>query len=391
MIALQYLFWMCLSLIVYTYLLYPILLFVAYVIVQIKRDLRYLLGRHNRRSSSPSQHALPSISMVVAAYNEEHYLEDKIANLGELDYPIDRMEVILVSDGSTDRTNDILKAVGASNVQVVILPERSGKPVALNQGVACSANDVIVFSDATTLFAPDALQKLARHFSNARVGVVCGALEFQGSNESKQTEAVYWKYESMLRLMEARLGATLTASGAIYAIRRRCYRPLASDAVIEDFVIPMNARRLGYRVVYDPEAVGTEFAAASVRGEFARRVRLAVGSFRNLGNLMSTPLPRFAQLAFISHKLLRWMVPFLLMGMLLSNAALYHSSPYRLALAGQLFFYLWAGMGFLFHNRLQKIRFALIGYFLLAMNLAFLIGFIRVMFGRTQTTWERAQ
>lgn len=387
----HYLFWMCLSLIGYTYLLYPMLLFVAYVAAQISSDCRYLTGRYNRRSVTPSQTALPSISLVVAAYNEEHCLKDKIANLQQLDYPIDKLQVIFVSDGSTDGTNDILRGAEASNVQVVILAERSGKPIALNRGVACSTNDIIVFSDAATLFASNALEKLARHFSDPRVGVVCGALEFQGSSESKQTEGVYWKYESMVRLMEARFGATLTASGAIFALRRSCYVPLASNALIEDLVIPMDARRQGYRVVYDPEAVATEFAAASVRGEFARRVRLAVGSFLNLGKLVRTPLPGFTRLAFFSHKVLRWVVPFLLIGMFLTNAVLCRIPLYQATFAGQLFFYMWAGIGFLFRNRLQKIRFALIGYFLLAMNLALLVGFMRFLSRRTQATWERAQ
>jgi cellulose synthase/poly-beta-1,6-N-acetylglucosamine synthase-like glycosyltransferase len=200
---------------------------------------------------------------------------------------------------------------------------------------------------------------------------------------------VYWKYESMLRLMEARLGATLTASGAIYALRRTCYQPLPPASIIEDFLIPMNARMQGYRVIYDPEAVATEFAAATVAAEFTRRVRLAVGSFYALRDLLRIPMRGFTMLAFISHKLLRWLVPFFLIAMLVSNTLLFNRPYYGVMLVGQAFFYVWASLGFLFRKQMQGVRFALVGYFLLAMNLAFLVGFFRYLAGRQEVTWQR--
>jgi len=221
------------------------------------------------------------------------------------------------------------------------------------------------------------------------VGVVCGGLEFQRTSESRETEGVYWKYESMLRLMEARLGATLTASGALFALRRAAFRPLDPRTVIEDFVIPMNARSLGYAVLYDPEATAIEFAASSVSGEFTRRVRLAVGSFRALKGFLMAGLDGFTGIAFVSHKLLRWVLPFLLIALLVSNAFLLNKSLYRAALFGQLLFYLWACVGFVFRHRLQRVRYALIGYFLLAMNMAFLVGFFRFVAGREDGVWQR--
>jgi len=386
----QFLFWACLFLIIYAYLLYPVVLFAAWVGSQIRRDLGYLAGRQERRSRPLPAAELPALTMLVPAYNEEAHLLDKLANLSELDYPADKLQVIFISDASTDNTNQILSGAQQSNVEVIFLPERGGKPSALNQGVLRARHELLIFSDAATLFAPDALRTLVRHFSDPEVGAVCGALQFRGSKESQQTEGVYWGYESMLRLMESRLGATLTASGAIFALRRCCYAALAADTVIEDFVIPMNARRLGYRVLYDPEAVATEFAAASVSGEFRRRVRLAIGSFRNLASFLRIPLPTFTRVAFLSHKVLRWMVPFLLIGVLLSNAFLYANGFYRAALIGQLLFYFWAALGFLFREPMQKIRYGLVGYFLLLMNVAFLVGFFRFVFGKHQATWERA-
>jgi len=386
----QFMFWTCLLLVTYAYLLYPAVLFLAWVGSQVRRDLGYLTGRRNRRARFLAPCELPSLTMLIPAYNEEAHLQDKVSNLAALDYPADKLQVVFISDASTDNTNTILENIRQSNVEVIFLSQRAGKPNALNEGVKRARHDLLIFSDAATLFAPDALQKLVRHFADPQVGAVCGALQFRGSKESQQTEGVYWGYESTLRLMESRLGATLTASGAIFALRPCCYAPLAADTVIEDFVIPMNARRLGYRVLYDPEAVATEFAAPSVAGEFRRRVRLAIGSFRNLASFLRIPLPNFTRVAFLSHKVLRWMVPFLLIGMLVSNSFLYANRFYRVALIGQLVFYLWAALGFLLREQMQKIRYGLVGYFLLLMNVAFLVGFFRFVFGKYQATWERA-
>ena len=385
----EYIFWVCVFLIAYTYALYPVMLFIAYALSQVRRDCQYLTGRHNRRASTLTPEQLPTVTLIIPAYNEQTCLPNKILNLGQIDYPMEKFETICVSDGSTDRTNEILSSLQDPKIKVVLLPKRKGKSEALNVAVLHAHHDILVFSDTSTLFAPDAVKNLIRHFSNPKVGVVCGALEFERTSESKQTEGLYWGYESMLRLMEARLGATLTASGALFALRRTAFRPLAPETIIEDFVIPMNARNLGYAVVYDPEATATEFAASSVVGEFTRRVRLAVGSFRALKGFFTTGLDGFTSIAFVSHKLLRWVLPFLLIALLVSNAFLMEKSLYRAVFVGQLLFLLWAWIGFIFRQRVHGVRYALVGYFLLAMNLAFLVGFLRFLTGREEGVWQR--
>ena len=385
----EYFFWACLLLIAYAYIFYPIALFVAFALSQVRRDWQYLTGRHNRRASTLTSEQLPTVTLIVPAYNEQTCLPNKILNLGQIDYPAEKLETVCVSDGSTDRTNEILSSLQDPKIKVVLLPRRKGKSEALNVAVSYAHHDILVFSDASTLFAPDAVKNLTRHFSNPNVGIVCGALEFERTSESRQTEGVYWGYESMLRLMEARLGATLTASGALFALRRTAFRPLAPETIIEDFVIPMNARNLGYAVLYDPEATATEFAASSVGGEFTRRVRLAVGSFRALKGFLTTRLDGFTSIAFVSHKLLRWVLPFLLIALLVSNALLIEKSLYRAVFAGQLLFFLWACMGFVFRHRMHGVRYAHVGYFLLAMNLAFLVGFFRFLTGREEGVWQR--
>ncbi|HEX9868072.1 MAG TPA: glycosyltransferase family 2 protein [Candidatus Tectomicrobia bacterium] len=389
MVRAEYVFWGCLLLVAYTYFLYPVMLFLVYCLDQVRRDWHYLTGRRDRRCSSFEPGELPAVSLIIPAHNEEACLQAKLANVRQLDYPRDKLEVVFISDGSTDRTNEIIKAFPDPNILKVFLRVREGKPMALNHGVAQSKHDILILSDAATLFVADAVKKLVRHFSDPAVGVVCGALQFQGNSEFQQTEGVYWKYESMLRLMEGRLGATLTASGAIYALRRQCYRPLAADVLVEDFVIPMNARKLGYRVLYDPEAVATDFPAASVRGEFTRRVRLAVGSFRASGDLIRIPFHLFTYLAFFSHKLLRWVLPFLLIGALVTSGLLWESALYRTAFICQLLFYLWAGAGFIFRERMQRVRYGLVAYYLFSIHLAYFVGFVRFLWGRAEVTWQR--
>ena len=223
------------------------------------------------------------------------------------------------------------------------------------------------------------------------MGVVCGALEFHRTLESERTDGVYWGFESMLRLMEARLGATLGASGAIYALRRQCYFPLAPNTTMDDFLIPMRARNAGYRVLYDPEARATDVAASSIAGEFSRRVRVAAGSYRILGSLLTRNLFSFSGFAFFSHRVLRWLLPFLLLGLLASSGLLIAKPFYRVIFIAQILFCLWAAIGFLFRRRLQRVRYGLMGYFMLAINAAFLVGFWRFLFGREEATWQRVK
>ena len=379
--ALPLIFWACFFLVAYTYLLYPAVLFLA------SSAARLWPGRRRR---PPEAGSLPAVSMIIPAHNEERHLPAKLANLAALEYPKDRLEVLFVSDGSTDATSEILgRAAAAGDITLLALPARGGKSSALNQAVPRARHDILVFSDAATLFAPDAVSKLVRHFADPRVGVVCGALQFQASAESRQTEGLDWRYESLLRLMESRIGVTLTASGAIYALRRACFIPLSADTLVEDLVVPMTARRLGFRVLYDPEARGTDFAASTVAGEFSRRVRIATGSFRALGGLLRGPLDPVTAFAFVSHKLLRWTLPFLLIGMLVTSAALLEAPLYRALFVLQVLFYGWGLAGYLFRPRIQGIRFALVAYYLLAMHLAFLVGFVRYLSGRREIEWRQ--
>ena len=382
-------FWFSILLVVYPYVLYPFVLFLTYSVTQAWRDLRYLGSPRNRRTETPSLSALPGVSIIVPAYNEESVLPAKIENLRDVDFPHERLQVIFVSDGSQDGTNQILQNLRDENYQCILLDDRKGKANALNQAVARATNEILVFCDASTIFEVDAIKKLVRHFSDPEVGAVCGAVRYQAGADAQQTEGAYWKYESALRMMEARLGAILNASGCIYALRRECFSPIPQSTILEDFVIPMRARRLGFSVLYDPEAVAIEFPASTVSGEFTRRVRLAVGSFRAVGDLVRVPWKGFTPFALISHKLLRWLVPFFAITLLASNVVLMRSPSYRLALAVQVLFYCWAGLGFFFYQHMRRVRYGLVPYFLFAMHLAFIVGFFRCLVGSDRAVWQK--
>jgi cellulose synthase/poly-beta-1,6-N-acetylglucosamine synthase-like glycosyltransferase len=384
-------FWTCLLFIAYTYLFYPLVLFQVYTVFQIWRDVRYLSRRRSTRARELTEEQLPGVSLIIPAYNEEAALPLRIRNLNAIDYPPEKLEVVFVSDGSTDSTHSILSGLHGLDHQVIVLPGRGGKSNAMNHGVKRSRFEILLFSDAATLFEGDTIRKIVRHFCDPRVGAVCGTLQFEANGVSRQTEGVYWKYESMLRLMESRLGVTLTASGALYAVRRECFHPLDPETMIEDFVVPMNCRKAGYQVVYDPEAIATDVSASTVKGEFTRRVRLAVGSFRAFRELSRVPLDSLTCIAFFSHKILRWFLPFFLLGLIASNLLLLGQEPYTFALACQAAFYFAALMGLTFQGKNPFAKVATLCYYLLAIHLAYAVGLIRMLSGKDQGVWQKSQ
>ncbi|MFI5268492.1 MAG: glycosyltransferase family 2 protein [Chloroflexota bacterium] len=391
-IVLQAILWSCCALVAYTYAGYPLLLFLASSAAEVRQSWNRVLGRDlSSNREAAAQEVWPLVSVVVAAHNEADQLPGLLESLSHLEYPRDRLELVMVSDGSTDGTAEFLQAWARPGVQVVVLPRQGGKPAALNAGVACARHDILLLTDASTRPQPDTLRKLVRHFDDPTVGVVCGALRFLHNPDSKHTEGAYWSYECLLRLMEARLGATLTASGALYALRKSCFPPLRATSWIEDFLVPMHARQAGFRVLYDPEAWAFEVPAPSVRGEFKRRVRLAMGSFRALGTLVGTRLDGCTRWAFFSHKVLRWCVPFFLVLILVTNVALWPDTPYRLLLLTQLGLYGLAFAGAANSGPAHHSRLAQGLYFFVAMNAAFFWGFVLFLWDRGETAWEQVR
>lgn len=376
-------FWFSLLVLVYVYFLYPLVLLAVVPVASCFRRASQRDGSREKRNGDE----WPTVALVVPAHNEEADLPGKLENTRQIDYPEDALEAVFVSDGSVDGTNEFLESIDDPNVRTVLLERRGGKSRAVNAGVSATDAEILVMSDASTLYEPSSVRRLVRHFDDPKVGVACGTLRFEAGASSKQTEGLYWRYERYLRAMEGRLGATLTASGAIYAVRRTAFRPLDPSVILDDFVVPMTARGLGFRIVYDPEALATEFAASSVAGEYARRTRLAEGSFRALPSFLKIPLDATTMWAFVSHKLLRWILPFVLLAFFASSGLLWREPLYQAIFLAQLAFYGMALIGYVAGDRIRP-KAALLPYYLTAIHMAFLVGFVRWVRGGSSGAWS---
>jgi cellulose synthase/poly-beta-1,6-N-acetylglucosamine synthase-like glycosyltransferase len=266
----------------------------------------------------------PFVSIVMAVHNEERNLPARLENLRALDYPADRLQVIIVSDGSTDATGEILRSAGAW-VTPVMLPSAQGKAVALNAGVAAATGEVLVFFDARQRAEPDAVRQLVACFADPQVGVASGelVLEDAAGAPSGESLGLYWRIEKMVRRLESASGSVVGVTGAIYAMRRELFLELPPRTILDDVLVPMNAARTGRRVLFEPSAIARDRIFEQPGKEFARKVRTLTGNYQllRLSPWLLTPSnPLLFRL--ISHKLLRLAVPFLMVLMLASSATL---------------------------------------------------------------------
>ena len=372
-------FWVCTALVVYVYAAYPALL--------------WLLARmFGVTATRPKRRPLPFVSVVIAAHNEESVIQERLDNLLRLDYPADRLEILIASDGSTDRTCEIVRTCASPQVRLLDFATNRGKTAVLNDAVEQANGEVILLSDANTMLDRRAARRMAYWFADPRVGVVCGRLILVDSATGQNADGVYWKYETFLKICEARLGALLGANGAIYAIRRSLFPHPPDRLAVDDFVIPLLAQmRSGCRVVYDAGALAYEETPAEISAEFARRSRIGAGGFQSLSLLwpLLNPARGWISLAFMSHKVLRWVCPFFLLGAAIASTTLVGRPFYLTAAAAQaalygvaLAVYLWPGLG-------ATSRFVRLPTLFTAMNLALLAGFFRWMWGRQAGAWQR--
>ncbi len=353
-----------------------------------------------RRVSPPTSplfsDELPSISILIAAYNEERAIKARIQNCLALDYPNDKLEVVIASDGSTDRTNEIVESLAKSrhNVRLLDFEERRGKVNAINAAAPHCRHNVLLFSDATSHFETSLAKKLVRHFASDAVGCVCGNVIFTNAAGSKtgELEGVYWKLETFLRNREGERGSTLGATGAAFAMRRKLWRPCPANALVEDLVMPMKILEQGYRVNFEPEAIARETAAEKVDEEFERRRRIGAGAIQSFFLLlpMLNPLRGFPAFAFFSHKVLRWLTPLLMILALLTHGALAsRSDAYRLLLIPHIGFYTLAVIGLLVGRKNRIYRILSLPYYFVSMNAALLWGYCRYIRGTQKVTWNR--
>jgi len=330
------LFWASALTIGYVYVGYPLLLAVW----------ARLFGREEREDQG---RFLPGVSIVLAARNEAHRLAARIENLLALDYPADRRQIIVVSDGSTDRTLDALAVFGGL-IDIVVVPF-GGKALALNAGVARASHPILVFTDARQTFATDALQALVAPLRDETVAGVTGALLFDcdpAASTIADGVSVYWKYETQLRRLESTLTSTLGATGAIYALRRSLWRDLPADTILDDVLAPMRAVLAGQRIVYEERAKAYDRTPADSHAESRRKIRTLAGNVQILWlePRLLIPFINPVWFQYYSHKIGRLVVPYAMLSLFFANIALAGENPfYAAALAGQCVFYLLAGYG----------------------------------------------
>lgn len=366
-------FWVCASLIAYTYIVYP--------------PLVWILSRLFGREKVAPESNLPSVSLLIAAHNEEMVMEQRLANALKLDYPRDRLEIVVASDGSTDDTAEIVRCYANQGVRLIELSPRRGKASAINRAMSQLQCEIVLLSDANTELDPQAVKKLVRWFGDPQIGVVCGRLVLSDPQTGNNADSIYWRFETILKQCESRLGGLLGANGAIYAIRRSIYVPIPDDTIVDDMAIPLLARLNSHcGIIYDVEATAWEPTAPDIREEFHRRARIGTGNFQNavLLRRLLNPLQGFVAFSFFSHKILRWLCPFFLIGLFVANLALLGHDFYRLSLLAQLVAYVLAFGGLVIPlPKLLRLPALFVG-----MNAALLVGFGRWLFHARQGTWR---
>ncbi|MEH6625330.1 MAG: glycosyltransferase family 2 protein [Motiliproteus sp.] len=386
----ELLVWLSIGLIAYTYFIYPILLFILSGLKQSMRDTSYLWRRHQRRSKALNE--FPAVSIVIAAYNEEGCIEQRVKNLLELDYPKDRLTIYIGSDGSSDTTAEILRSIHDDRLNAHIFDVNRGKMSVLNDLMSEVQDEIVIMSDANTHFEKDAVSKLVRHFDRPEIGAVCGELHLVDAASGENKDSVYWRYEQVLKFHESRLGALLGANGAIYAIRKELFRPLPANTIIDDYQIVMNVAQQNFKTVYDPEAVAVEEVAPGLTAEEGRRIRIGLGNYQAFFSMYWALNPSLGWrfFTYVSHKVIRWFVPHLMIVALVSNFLMIGEPFYALLFLLQLLFYWIAYRGIVKQkaNQSPSTIVALCAFFV-SMNFSLLIGFIRYFNSNVQGSWQR--
>ena len=373
------LFWAALAAIAYAYVLFPLIVLVR-----------------GRLCSRPFAEAdiTPRVSIIVAAHNEETSIGSKLQNMLSIDYPPDRVEVIIASDGSDDGTEGIVRQFAATGVHLLSLPRR-GKAHALNAAVAASSGDILVFSDANSMYAPSALRALVRPFADATVGGVAGDQRYLKDSSAAITadgERAYWDLDRKLKKAQSQAGNVISATGAIYAIRRSLFS-LVPEGVTDDFVTSTRVIAQGYRLVFAPAAVAFEPVARSGGVEFGRKVRVITRGFQSVLVMRALLNPfryGFYAIQLFSHKILRRLVALPLLVLLAGSLALWNDGPaYRAVALGQLLLYGCAALGIaLAGTKLGRIKILTLPLFFVAVNVAALMAALKLLFGQRVVMWD---
>jgi poly-beta-1,6-N-acetyl-D-glucosamine synthase len=340
----------------------------------------------------------PEVTLLVAAYNEAEFIEQKIKNCLELDYPAGKLHWLFITDGSTDETPDIIRKYNA--IELLHQPERRGKVAAMNRAIKYVKTPYVIFNDANTLLNPASVREILKHYADPRVGGVAGEKKVISKFRDKAAgagEGFYWRYESFLKKLDSEFYTVVGAAGELFSVKTSLFHEAAEDTIIEDFVQSLQICMAGYVIRYEPNAFATESASPSIKEEQKRKARIAAGAFqamvslRGLLNVFRYPTLSFQ---YISHRVLRWtLCPLCLVICLVANVFLVIQGAgrfYEVVLLAQTVFYVMAGTGWLFAERNLKIKILYIPYYFLFMNLTVFMGFYRFIRKKQTAIWEKA-
>jgi poly-beta-1,6-N-acetyl-D-glucosamine synthase len=360
----------------------------------------WLLHRLRRRTApiTAATTPLPGLTMIIAAYNEASCIAEKISNSLSQSYPAETLEILVVTDGSTDQTPDI--AARYPGVRVLHQTQRRGKAAAINRAVLLAQNDILVFTDANTILNTEALVRIAAHFSRPETGGVAGEKKViaPAEGDSLAGEGLYWKYESFLKKMDSALYSVVGAAGELWAVRKELYTQLPENTILDDFVLSLRAAAKGFRIIYEPEAYAMELPSFSLEDERKRKIRIAAGGFQSMIWLKDLLLiwrhPRLTYL-YVSHRVLRWTLsPLSLILVLLSNAMIVltdGNTLFRITLAFQLAFYVLAALSGQPRMPAKLSKLCKLAYYFTFMNVSVILGFFRWLKGSQSAAWEKAR
>jgi biofilm PGA synthesis N-glycosyltransferase PgaC len=380
-----YLFWTGLLIVGYTYIGYGMVIFI----------LAKLLGNRDRVKEPP---VWPETTLLIAAYNEESFIEEKIKNTFELDYPAGKLNLFVVTDGSTDRTPEIVRRY--PNVQLFHEPERRGKIHAVNRVMKMVKTPTVIFCDANTYLNPLAIKNIIRHYEDPETGGVAGEKRIfknETDNASGAGEGMYWKYESFLKKKDSEVYSVVGAAGELFSLQTKLFEEPPADTIIEDFYVSVKIAAKGYRFIYEPDAYATESASESVKEEWKRKVRICAGAFQAMGRLLYLLNPfKYGMLSFqyISHRVLRWtLAPLALPLVFASNVilALSGNPLYVGILVLQFLFYFVAGLGYIFRDKKIGIKGFFVPYYFAVMNFSVYAGFLRFLKGSQSVVWDKSK
>ncbi|MBX2890621.1 MAG: glycosyltransferase family 2 protein [Saprospiraceae bacterium] len=389
--TLELIFWIGLLIVFYAYLGYGIVL---WAMVALKR----MLFRARPLADAP----LPEVTFIVCAYNEEDWIEQKIANSLAIDYPSERIQFYFATDGSNDRTEALVRHYpypASTRWMLLHEPERRGKIAAFQRAMQYVSTPVVVSTDANTLVNPGAVRLMVQHFADPGVGAVAGEKRIvmgEKADAGSAGEGIYWQYESLLKKWDAELWSVVGAAGELFAFRTEAYEHVPLDTIVEDFYLTMRIAQKGWRVQYEPEAYAVETSSASVAEEMKRKVRIAAGGLQAVVRLVPLlNIFRYGVLTFqyVSHRVLRWtLAPLLLPILFMVNTSLaMRGFPlYQVLLAAQTVFYIAAFAGYVLEARRLKVKAFFIPYYFCIMNYSMYAGLWRLLRGRQSVLWERA-